>query len=156
MKKINFQDNITKANEETMNQFQNNIENAINETNNNVNLLKENAINNIYSLEEINTNKRWIDGKIIYKKVIKINSLPNNYYATIDHNIQNVNFFVNVSGIGVSGGGYYFNIPFVGTPSIFSSTQVAIRANTTQVQISATTDLSAYSAYIFLEYTKNE
>lgn len=30
MKKINFQDNITKANAETMNTFQDNIENAIN------------------------------------------------------------------------------------------------------------------------------
>lgn len=31
MEKINFQDNITKANAETMTQFQDNIENAINE-----------------------------------------------------------------------------------------------------------------------------
>ena len=36
MEKINFQDNITKANAETMNTFQDNIENAINEVLNGV------------------------------------------------------------------------------------------------------------------------
>ena len=36
MEKINFQNNITKANAQTMNQFQNNIENAINEKNTNI------------------------------------------------------------------------------------------------------------------------
>lgn len=34
MEKINFQNNITKANTETMNQFQDNIEKAINGMNN--------------------------------------------------------------------------------------------------------------------------
>lgn len=36
MEKINFQDNITKANAQTMNQLQTNIENAINEKNTNI------------------------------------------------------------------------------------------------------------------------
>ena len=45
MEKINFQNNITKANAETMNTFQDNIEKAISNVQNNINQLEE-TINN--------------------------------------------------------------------------------------------------------------
>lgn len=60
MKKINFQNNITKLNKETMDTFQTNIENAINTSNN-------------YSTEEKQIGT-WINGKPLYRKVINTTS----------------------------------------------------------------------------------
>lgn len=111
-------------------------------------------VTDIYSMSEVKTNKIWIDNKPIYRKIIDVGNLPNNDYKAIEHNIQNMDELVNVSAIAVSSGGYYFNIPFVGTPSIFSSTQIAIRANPVNIQIASTTDASTYTAYAILEYTK--
>lgn len=58
MTKINFQNNITKANADTFNTMQDNIENAIDE-----------AKLDTYSTTEIKIGT-WIDGKPLYRKVI--------------------------------------------------------------------------------------
>lgn len=111
-------------------------------------------IADIYYTSEIKTNKIWIDDKPIYRKIVDIGNLPNNTYKTVEHNIENIDRLVSVSAIVVTSGGYYFNIPFVGTPTIFSNTQIALRANTTHIQVSSTTDTSNYTSYAILEYTK--
>lgn len=56
--------------------------------NNNFNKLKDN-IYEIYSTEEVKTCSTWIDGKPIYRKVIEIDSLPNDTEITYEHNISN-------------------------------------------------------------------
>lgn len=60
MEKINFQNNVTKANANTFNTMQDNIENAINSVNSNVN---EIINGEVYSTSEVKTNKVWIDNK---------------------------------------------------------------------------------------------
>ncbi len=42
-----------------------------------------------YSTEEINTGKKWIDGKDIYSKSFIVGSLPNDTTRFIPHNISN-------------------------------------------------------------------
>lgn len=95
MEKINFQDNITKANAETMNQFQDNIENAINEVNNKTisNTLYENesgATGNITLTESVSNYSvleivYGCDGYYFYTKIYSPNnkdiSLMANYNA---------------------------------------------------------------------------
>ena len=71
MEKIIFEDlpsTKTPLNAENLNQIQNNIENAIIEVDDKV---KEINNKNIYSTEEIKTNKIWIDDKPIYKITIE-------------------------------------------------------------------------------------
>ena len=147
MQKINFENKPSTnspINADNLNLLQDNVEDAIDEI----------TISDIYSTSEIKTNKIWINSKAIYRKVVDIGSLPNDSYKSVDHNIENIDELVNVRAIAVTSGGYYFNIPFVGTPTIFSNTQIALRANTTHIQISSTTDTSNYTGYAILEYTK--
>ena len=93
MERINFQNNVTKANEETMNQLQDNIENAINEVNNKFDVLNNIPILSSYiNNENTNINIKEINNLLILSGVIYFTSkpgiwtkfieLPNNYKAS--------------------------------------------------------------------------
>lgn len=147
MQKINFENKPSTnspINADNLNLLQDNVEDAIDEV----------TISDVYSTSETKTNKIWINNKPVYRKLIDIGNLPNNDYKQINHNIENIDELVNVNAIAVSSGGYYFNIPFIGTPGLFSNTQIGIRANSVNIQIASTTDASTYTAYAILEYTK--
>ena len=45
----------------------------------------------VYSQNEIDTGKIWIDGKKIYRKVIDCGTLPNNLIKNVPMNITNLN-----------------------------------------------------------------
>lgn len=49
---------------------------------------------NTYSTEEVNTGKKWIDGKDIYRKVIELSNIPE---STTEHsyNVENIDKIVN-------------------------------------------------------------
>lgn len=66
---------------ENLTQMENNTEEAINEVNE--------KIPDIYSTEEVKTNKVWIDGKPVYRKVINF-TVSDIGEKNIEHNIQNV------------------------------------------------------------------
>ena len=104
MEKINFVNNSTPAiNETNLNKLQDNAEDAIQEvinkiktteTNSDTDTYSCNYINssNSYSTNEVKTNKVWIDGKPIYRKVVDLGTiggmhttktLYDGYYATI-------------------------------------------------------------------------
>lgn len=53
----------------------------------------------IYSQNEIDTGKIWIDGKKIYRKVINCGALPENEEKSIPHNIKDYDIFLSVRGI---------------------------------------------------------
>ena len=53
-------------------------------------LLNPKLTGDIYSTSEVKTNRKWIDSKPIYRKVITANSLPNNSSTTINHGISNL------------------------------------------------------------------
>lgn len=44
--------------------------------------------NMVYSTNEVNTGKKWIDGKTIYRKVVNFGSFPNNTNKTIELNVK--------------------------------------------------------------------
>lgn len=48
-----------------------------------------------YSINEVKTNKTWVDGKPIYRKVIDV-TIKN---AAVNHGIQNIENIINVSPI---------------------------------------------------------
>ncbi len=53
--------------------------------------------NEIYSTEEVRTNKVWIDGKPIYRKVFEFTNLNANN-TNFPHNIQNLDQIINAKG----------------------------------------------------------
>lgn len=106
----------------------------------------------IYSTTETKTNKIWIDGKPIYRKVIECGSLPNNSGKQVLHNIANLNFFTNTKIWGVRSDKTTIFYPYydVATPA----NSVTTYLDATQIYLVTKSDRSSYTAYALLEYTK--
>lgn len=69
----------------------------------------------VYSQNEIDTGKIWIDGKKIYRKVINCGVLPNNEEKNIPHNIKDYDSFLSVRGIAIYREAKSFiSLPFAG------------------------------------------
>lgn len=100
-----------------------------------------------YSDAEVNTGCTWRDGRQIYKKTIKINSLPNNASGLYPHNITNLKFVTKIEGIMADS----TDTTFWSLPYEHAS---IIDVNSTNIQIITDYNLSAYYAYITLYYTK--
>lgn len=49
---------------------------------------------NTYSTEEVNTGKKWIDGKDIYRKVIELSNIPAST-TEYSYNVENIDKIVN-------------------------------------------------------------
>lgn len=103
-----------------------------------------------YSTDEVDTGKKWVDGNNIYRKIITIESLPNNTYQSYAHNISNIDTIVRFYGVtkitndnaarmlGYSGSGT--------NGFIVSLSNISITTNS---------DMSGFSAYVGIEYTKS-
>lgn len=111
------------------------------------------ADNQTYSTNEVDTGKKWIDNKTIYRKVINFGTLPNATAKSVAHSISNLDTMVSMSGVGYSTTGSRFPIPYVHSSSI--TDQVQLYANTTEITIVDGIDRTNNSAYIILEYTKS-
>lgn len=101
-----------------------------------------------YSINEVNTGAKWIDGSVIYKKTINFGSLPNNTSKQVAHNIASLDRIIKIDGImNDSNDSHFWTIPYVAVNNIevFSG----------NIQITTTLDLTSYTAYITLYYTKS-
>lgn len=132
MEKINFQDNVTKANAETMNTFQDNIENAINEINYNI----------ITDGEAVKCGYK-IDNKDVYVKRINFGALPNKSYKDVNFNISNLYKIVKIEGTALTNTGYGHSIP---------NNNMLIFYTNEYVRITTTTNESDYNAEINIYY----
>lgn len=57
----------------------------------------ENAVKDVYSTSEVKTNKIWVDGKPIYRKVIELSNVARGYNRH-SHNISNLDKVIDISG----------------------------------------------------------
>lgn len=110
-------------------------------------------VKEIYSTNEVKTNKVWIDGKPIYRIVINMGDIPSNSSKIINHNIKNIDFVTSVSGLGVTSTNHY-NIPFSPNEAMFSGLSVSMRASSTEISVSASKVVSGHTIYGIMEYTK--
>lgn len=148
--------NLIDSNDITINQTGNNIElnTSIDLTtlNNNVNQLQTQVDNlSTYSTSEkvIGT---WINGKPLYRKVINFGTLPSSATTkSVAHGISNLGMFIKVSGIAINSSNTTLPIPYATTDA---SSNIRLRVTNTNVEIGVGYDLSAYSAYVTLQYTK--
>ena len=139
-----------------------NYNTRLSENNNNLNAVL-NMINELpeagtgevidmYSLEETKTNKVWIDGKPIYRKVINFGALPNNEKKQITHGIQNVKMFVGGSAMATNGNTTFF-LPLASPAAVTSNVYFIETAG--YVEIMTGNDRSSFATcYVILEYTK--
>ena len=100
-----------------------------------------------YSTTEFDTGKKWIDNSPIYSKTFYIESLPNSTSTSFTHGITNLGIIVGWQGFAQVG----TNVS--GRPIPSSNTLLCTVTNT-EIRIITTSDLSAQSGYITMEYTK--
>ena len=108
-----------------------------------------NNIQDVYSTNEIKTNKIWINNKPIYRKTFN----RGNDLSSFNHNIANVDmiWIDSTHSIRKHPSGNIFNI-LGGTND--STNKLAVYVNNTQVYIDNIGGLSPSEIYITLEYTK--
>ena len=83
MEKINFINNVTKANADTFNTMQDNIEDAVNE--------KDISVQNVYSTTETRIGT-WL-GKPLYRKIIEF-TITGTTQMTVEHGISDLGWVV--------------------------------------------------------------
>ena len=141
MEKINFQNNVTKANAETMTQFQDNIENAINEINYNI----------ITDGEAVKCGYK-IDNKDVYVKRINFGALPNNTSKSVNTNIDfNQNTLIKIEGIAkYNSSNVAFSIPFINPYNLSFSIGVNIEKD--NIVVTTGSDRSSYNGIFNIYY----
>lgn len=113
----------------------------------------ESANVDLYSTSEVKTNKVWTDGRPIYRKTYDVGALPNTNSKTIDLDITNLDFVIDIYGTCKRNS----DSAFLPLPYLYPSNlneQIAIYLRLGQMIINAGQDRSAFSGYVTLEYTK--
>lgn len=110
------------------------------------------GISDEYSTYEIKTNKVWIDGKPIYRKVINFGILPNNNIKKVSHGILNIDTFVSINGITFTSEKTATALPYAHSDS---TNEVSLFIEGTNVAIRTFGNKTNYiKTYVTLEYTK--
>jgi len=108
------------------------------------------AISEPYSTTESLTNRKWIDGKTIYRKVINFGALPNSTAKAVAHGITGLGQIVHIYGTVCDGTTY---VPLPASATV-ESWGIELSANATNVAVTTGQDRSLFSGYIVIEYTK--
>ena len=107
-----------------------------------------------YSLDEIDTGKKWINGSPIYRKVISIPYLPNQEInRSYPHGITGLTWVTNLSGVAhnLNTPNKWWNITDArNEPSLV----IELSADANNIYISTYTDRTNTTARIYIEYLK--
>jgi len=107
----------------------------------------------VYSTDEVKTNKIWIDDKPIYRKVINFGTLPNAADKFVDPNIIDLERIITMRGLAYNvEDGNAFPLPNVTTSGSQYTIDIAIINK--QIRIRTAIDRTSMTAYVILEYTK--
>lgn len=106
----------------------------------------------VYSQNETDTGKIWIDGKKIYRKVINCGALPNNSLKKIPLNIVNIEEVINLTVTASSErDNLVLSLPFY---NINGDIVTAYKQNN-DIVLGSNLDVSYYEkSFAILEYTK--
>lgn len=120
------------------------------------NLIDEIINGEIYSMNETKTNKVWINGKQIYRKVINTSALPNASNKSIPHNITNLETITSLEGTAYNPtANITYTLPHVHPNDV--TYQVGLYINGANIIISTGIDRSAFTqSYVIIEYTKGD
>ena len=108
---------------------------------------------NKYSTDEINTGKKWINGKTIYQKTFAMGGLGRATTIKKPHNISNLDLVIKIQGIAKENSiGATINLPHAADQQPYT---VTVYADNTNVNIQTYADQSGYAqSYVTLWYTK--
>lgn len=107
-----------------------------------------------YSTEEVDTQRKWIDGKTIYKKTINFGALPNSTTKGVAHNISNLDSIINCEVMAYSSL-YSSWMPLPQPSKSLASDSIEFVINSVNILIAtAIAYWKDYTAYVTLYYTK--
>ena len=108
---------------------------------------------NKYSTDEINTGKKWINGKTIFQKTFAMGGLGRATTIKKPHNISNLDLVIKIQGIAKENSiGATINLPHAADQQPYT---VTVYADNTNVNIQTYADQSGYAqSYVTLWYTK--
>ena len=110
-------------------------------------------ISDVYSTKEVKTNKVWIDGKPIYRKVIKDINVASNMSETISTGLSNVNV-INIYGeYHTTDYGVVQTIPYISQSKEYVIEVISMN-NGAIIRYRTASGFNGKSN-IVLEYTKN-
>lgn len=114
----------------------------------------EDTRKDVYSTDEIKTNKIWIDGRPIYRKVIDFGYLPSaNASKEVPTGIDTTKVLItDFYGTAVNDIGSVMKFNDVPSTNMFCRLTLGVN----QVIINANYDRSAFYGYITIEYVKNK
>jgi len=112
--------------------------------------LKDIPFEDRYSINEIKTNKFWLDGKPIYRKVLDTGSITANQEKGISTGLAKgtIDNIIRIDG--------FIKVGFGTIPTGFTNSgfQTCVYYNSTSNIASIISQTNANSGYIILEYTK--
>ena len=108
---------------------------------------------NKYSTDEINTGKKWINGKTIFQKTFVMGGLGLATTIKKPHNISNLDLVIRIQGIAKENSiGATINLPHAADQQPYT---VTVYADNTNVNIQTYADQRGYAqSYVTLWYTK--
>ena len=108
---------------------------------------------NKYSTDEINTGKKWINGKTIFQKTFVMGGLGVATTIKKPHNISNLDMVIRIQGIAKENSiGATINLPHAADQQAYT---VTVYADNTNVNIQTYADQRGYAqSYVTLWYTK--
>ena len=108
---------------------------------------------NKYSTDEINTGKKWINGKTIFQKTFAMGGLGRATTIKKPHNISNLDLVIRIQGIAKENSiGATINLPHAADQQPYT---VTVYADNTNVNIQTYADQRGYAqSYVTLWYTK--
>lgn len=108
-----------------------------------------------YSTNEVDTGKKWVDGKTIYRKVVNIGALPNSTTKKVDHGVSGIDTIVKIYGTANSNNNA-LNLPYVETKTNNVNNIPVYVSKVAPLNITVITevDFSTYTGVIIIEYTK--
>lgn len=106
---------------------------------------------NVYSTSEVKTNKVWIDGKPIYRKVVDFGTMPDTAAKSVAHGISSLGTVVELRAMMTNGEGWFLPIPFVSGAFEY---QVSVTTSDTNITVTTFMDRTAWHGWAIIEYTK--
>ena len=104
-----------------------------------------------YSTSEQDTGFTWVDGKTIYRKTFSLGYLPNNSGLHINHGISQLGKVIKIEGTAQTDNlAAIVPIPYIN----LGKNLMMVLCTDTQIQITTQMNMSAYSGYVTLYYTK--
>ena len=108
----------------------------------------------VYSTEEIKTNKVWTNGKPIYRDIVKFGAISGNTMYQIDYDFSKVDELIEVRGTFVSDEGYISPIDFTLSADTEYAVSVQAWTTTNKLRVWPSSKINISNAFVLLEYTK--